>query len=104
MNVDELWDKYKRRWRHFDGEKDEVIIKSDFAQTIAEIISLPVEAKVSDAKSGLTPDQIELRLLEKIADDIAIRDYPSLSKTSKSIILNYFEKLIKEKTDSFLSR
>ncbi len=51
--------------------------------------------------SGLTSDQIELRLLEKIADDIAIRDYPSLSKTSKSIILKYFEKLIKEKTDSF---
>jgi len=67
-------------------------------------ISNQVQVGVSDAKSGLIPEQIELRLLEKIADNIAIRDYPSLSKTSKSIILKYFGKLIKEKTDSFLSR
>jgi hypothetical protein len=52
MNIDELWDKYKRmNWEHEYAENG-VINKQAFTEAISEILSLPVEAKVSQENGG----------------------------------------------------
>jgi hypothetical protein len=79
MNIDKLWNAYSENsFINYGEKKHNYMTKENFTKAIAEILSLPVEAKVSDEANGNPYEELFWQMLRYLEvhtkpEDILIR-------------------------------